>query len=143
MKTLMRKIDKKIAIPSEIKYIKKISQDILGNLKRLNIDKSVQFDVRLAVEEAVRNSIEHGNCYDKNLTINIAYTIDREKISIKVEDQGEGFDVKKIPDPRRGDNLTKEGGRGVFLIRQLMDRIEYSKKGNKVTMTKFFACPKA
>ena len=135
---MARKIEKRIEIPSDIKYIKKISHEILAHLEGLKIDKSVQFDIRLAVEEAVRNSIEHAHSDDKELPITILYTLDNNKIEIKVDDKGEGFDLKKLPDPRSEDNIMKEGGRGVFLIRKLMDKVAYNEKGNEVTMTKFF-----
>ena len=130
-------IKKKIEIPSEIKYIKRISQEILGHLKNLNVDDSIHFDVRLCVEEAVRNSIEHGHSLDKNLPIVLTYTVDKDKIKIEIEDQGKGFDVKKVPNPGEDENIFKGSGRGVFLIRKLMDNVVYNKKGNKVKMTKF------
>lgn len=132
------RIEKRIEIPSKIKYIKRISQEILAHLQRLKIDKSIQFDVRLAVEEAVRNAMEHGHSHGEDLPVTVLYTIDKDAIKIDVEDKGEGFDLKKVPDPRTGDNLLKGGGRGVFLIHKLMDKVVYNKKGNKVTMTKLF-----
>jgi len=131
-------IDKKIEIPSDIRYIKKISTEILGHLQRLKIDKSIQFDVRLAVEEAVRNAIEHGHHYDKKLLIAISYSVNKDNVEVEVEDKGRGFDLKKIPDPRTEEYIMKEGGRGVFLIYKLMDEVKYNKRGNKVKMTKFF-----
>ena len=136
--TIKGLIEKKIEIPSKVMYIKKVSHEILGHLQHFNIDKSIQFDVRLAVEEAVRNSIEHGHFHDEELPIAILYTVDKEKIKIRIEDKGEGFDIEKIPDPRTKDNIMRGGGRGVFLIHKLMDKVEYNKKGNKVTITKFF-----
>lgn len=135
---MTEKIEKKIEIPSNIKYIKKVSQEILEHLERLNVDQSIQFDVRLAVEEAVRNAMEHGHFDNEALPISILYSVDSDKVKIVVEDKGEGFDLKKIPDPREGDNLFKGGGRGVFLIYKLMDEVQYNKKGNKVTMAKRF-----
>lgn len=132
------KISKKIEIPSEIGYIRKVSTEILEHLQRLRIDESIQFDVRLAVEEAVRNAIEHGHHRNKDLPIAVSYEVDKDKIEIEVEDRGEGFDLKKIADPRTRENLMKEGGRGVFLMFELMDEVRYNKKGNRVKMAKFF-----
>jgi serine/threonine-protein kinase RsbW len=132
------KINKNIEIPSDIRYIKKVSNEILKLLEHFGVDKSFQFDVRLAVEEAIRNAIEHGHRYEKELPITISYTVDKDKIEVVVEDKGRGFDLKKVPDPRMEDNITKEGGRGVFLIHRLMDEARYNRRGNKVKMTKFF-----
>ena len=134
---LAGRIDKKIEIPSEIRYIKKTSIEILRFLQRMEIDKSIQFDVRLAVEEAIRNAMEHAHHYDKELPIMVSYTLDKNKIEIEIKDRGEGFDFKKVPDPTEDNNLMKEGGRGIFLIHKLMDKVIYNKKGNKVKITKF------
>ena len=110
----------------------------MAHLQRLRIDESIQFDVRLAIEEALRNAIQHGHRHGKKLPIAVSYEVDKDRIEIEVEDRGEGFDLKKIADPRTRENLMKEGGRGVFLIFELMDKVRYNKKGNRVKMTKFF-----
>lgn len=134
----MEKLNNRTKIHSDIRYIKKISKEILKLLQYRKVDESVQFDVRLAAEEAIRNAIVHGNHSDKKLPVAVSYTLDKNKIEIEVEDRGEGFDVKKIPDPRTKDYVMKEGGRGIFLMQELMDRVKYNEKGNKVKMTKFF-----
>ncbi len=132
------KITKKLAIPSDISYIKKLSKDILSHLERLQVDKSIQFDIRLSFEEALRNAIEHGNDYKKDLPVAVFYEVGGGRIEIEIEDQGKGFDPKDVGDPRDEQNIMKEGGRGVFLIHKLMDKVSYNKRGNKIRMTKFF-----
>ena len=132
------KVTKKLAIPSDVSYIKKISNEILTYLERLGVDQSVQFDIRLSFEEALRNAIEHGNDYKKDLPVEVSYEVRGDRVDIKIEDQGAGFDFRNVGDPRDEKNIMKEGGRGVFLIRKLMDKVTYNKKGNKVKMTKFF-----
>ena len=138
MVTMADDINKSIEIPSDISYIKKISDEIVKDLGQFNIGEPLQFDIRLVVEEAVRNAIEHGNCYDKELPVKVSYSINDGKFVIEVEDQGKGFDTKRVPDPRKEENLVKEGGRGVFLIRKLMDTVEYNDKGNRVKIVKYF-----
>jgi serine/threonine-protein kinase RsbW len=135
---LTERINKKIVIQSEIRYIKKVSKEIVGALQQLEIDKSIQFDIRLVVEETVRNAIEHAHHHKKELPVTIFYTADKDKIEIEIEDRGEGFDYKKVPDPTDNNNLMKEGGRGVYLVHKLMDKVTYNEKGNKVKITKFF-----
>jgi len=133
----MEEYNKRTEIPSDIRYIKKISKEILKHLQHRKIDEYIQFDVRLATEEAIRNAIIHGNHSNKKLPVAVSYTVNKDKIEIEVEDRGEGFDVKNIPDPRTKDYIMKEGGRGIFLMQELMDKVEYNKKGNKVKITKF------
>jgi len=130
-------VNKKIEIPSDIGYIKKVSMEIIGRLESLGVEKAVQFDIRLAVEEALRNAIEHGNRFERDIPVKISYEIDDNAFRIEVEDQGKGFNAAKIPDPRKKENLVKEGGRGVLLIRKLMDKVEYRGKGNKVSIVKY------
>ena len=135
---IFERIDKKIEIPSDIRYIKKVSRSILRALQRMKIDESIRFDIRLAVEEAIVNAIEHGSHYKKELPILVSYIVDKDKIEIEIEDRGKGFDLKKTSDPRVSENLMKEGGRGIFLIHKLMDSVSYNEKGNKIKMAKFF-----
>ncbi|MCK4463700.1 MAG: ATP-binding protein, partial [Candidatus Omnitrophica bacterium] len=101
-----------------------------------NISKDTLFDIKLCVEEAVRNAILHGNKSDKNLTIDISYVIEGDKIKVTIEDKGNGFNVGDLPNPTNMENLYKESGRGVYIMRRLMDRVDYNEKGNCVTMEK-------
>jgi serine/threonine-protein kinase RsbW len=89
------------------------------------------------VEETVRNAIEHGNLKDKRSRVIINYRISGDRFTIEVEDEGAGFDHRALPDPTHGDNLMKNSGRGVYLVRRLMDKVEFNEKGNKVKLTKY------
>ncbi len=130
-------VEEDITIPSEIKYIREVSSKILKILETRHIDESVLFDIRLCVEETVRNAIEHGNLKDKRSRVIINYRISGDRFTIEVEDEGAGFDHKALPDPTYGDNLMKNSGRGVYLVRRLMDKVEFNEKGNKVKLTKY------
>ncbi|MBL7157459.1 MAG: ATP-binding protein [Candidatus Omnitrophica bacterium] len=126
-------------IPSDIKYIRKVSTEIENFLKSKNVDKSEIFDIRLCVEEAVKNAIIHGNKNKKDLPVFISYSLEDGRFAIEIEDKGKGFDPGKVPDPTKEENLLTEGGRGVFIIRKMMDKVRYdnSSRGNKVFMVKF------
>lgn len=124
-------------IPSNISYIRKVSKEIENFLNKHNIDESDIFDIRLCAEEAVRNSILHGNKGNKDLPVTISYFLDDNKFTLEVEDEGKGFDPKNVPDPTRKENLLTAGGRGVFLIEKLMDEAEYKCGGKKIFMVKF------
>ncbi len=100
------------------------------------LDESALFDIRLSVEEAIRNAMVHGNRSDRGLPVKIACSVNNGRLEIVIEDSGKGFDPKKVPDPTEEANLTKVGGRGVYLIKRLMDEVEYSAKGNRVRMVK-------
>ena len=128
---------RQMEIPSDISYIRKIGTEIEDFLKVHDIDPSSIFDVRLSVEEAIRNSIIHGNKNDKKLPVLIKYSLEGGKFKIEIEDRGAGFDHRRVPDPTTDENLLREGGRGVFLIKKLMDIVKYSGRGNRINMVKF------
>ena len=123
-------------IPSEIKYIKKVSSEILDSLSPHKIDEDTLSDIRLCAEEAIRNAIVHGNRSNKKLHVKVNYRLENDRIIIEVEDEGAGFDPRKIADPTGDDNIMKESGRGICLIKRLMDKVDFNQKGNKIRMEK-------
>jgi len=125
-----------IEIPSEIKYVRKASSEILSALSPFEIAQERLFDIRLCVEEAVRNAIVHGNRLNKTRRVKIAYRIEKGRIYIEVEDEGAGFDPRRVPDPTGDDNIFRESGRGICLIRNLMDKVDFNEKGNRIMMEK-------
>ncbi len=126
-------------IPSDPKYIKLASAKLIGALKELELSRETLFDIRLCLEEAVINAIKYGNKLDSRLPVVISYAISDGKIEITVRDQGEGFDYKATPDPRSDTNILKHGGRGIFLIKNLMDEVGYNDSGNEIKMIKFIS----
>ncbi|MBL7069441.1 MAG: ATP-binding protein [Candidatus Omnitrophica bacterium] len=130
-------ISESIKMPSDIKKIRKVIARIVDLLVERNVDKSHMFDIRLSVEEAIINAIEHGNKKDKNLIVDISFAIDDEKIEVAVEDQGGGFDHTKMPDPTTNGNVLRAHGRGVYLIHKLMDRVQYNDRGNRIKLIKY------
>ncbi|MFH1593539.1 MAG: ATP-binding protein [Candidatus Omnitrophota bacterium] len=123
-------------IPSDIKYVKIVSEEVENFLKSKNANKTAIFDIRLCIEEAVKNAIIHGNRSRKDRSVFISYALDGDRFSIEIEDEGKGFNPSKVPDPTQNENLLREGGRGVFLIHKLMDEIKYNDRGNKTFMVK-------
>ncbi len=93
----------------------------------------------IAYTEAVNNAIIHGNKQNpyKNVYIELEKTTNKLRVTVK--DEGEGFAESKIPDPTLSENLLKQSGRGVFLIRKLSDevRINSESKGTKIDMIFF------
>ena len=79
-------ISESIKITSNVKNIRKVSTKIVDILQGRGVDKSCIFDVRLSVEEAVLNAMEHGNKNDEKLTVDVAFAIDDEKIEIMIRE---------------------------------------------------------
>lgn len=98
-------------------------------------------DIAISVSEAVNNAMVHGNMLDASKSVNVRFYICLSYLRIIVQDEGEGFSPNKVPDPRREENLLKASGRGLLIMRHLMDRIRFEtlKKGLQVIMDK--RCP--
>ena len=125
-----------ITVPSEAAHVRTVSAKVLASLAPYKLDEETLFSLKLCIEEAVRNAIVHGNHSDRKLSVRISYKIDGGRIEIDVEDEGKGFDHKALPDPTKSDNLMKNCGRGVYIIKKMMDKAEFNETGNKLTMTK-------
>lgn len=130
-------VEESITIPSQIKYVREVSSTILNKIKPRNIDEGTLFDIRLCVEETVRNAIEHGSRNNSDAKVKIYYRIEEDKFIFEVEDEGSGFDYRKIPDPTHDDNIMKASGRGIYLVLRMMDKVEFNDKGNRIKLLKY------
>jgi serine/threonine-protein kinase RsbW len=90
----------------------------------------------IALDEAFVNAVKHGNKNDPTKLLKITAELSRTEACFTVEDQGEGFDINEIPDPCDPANLFRTSGRGVLLIYNIMDEVEYNAQGNRVKMVK-------
>ena len=133
----MPKIKKEIIIKSKMENIKKLSSKVLRNLHGFKFSKTILFYIRLAVEEALVNAIRHGNKSNPKLKVKFSYCINSEKISITVKDQGKGFNYHNIPRTIKDKDILKTSGRGIFLIRTIMDEVRFNSCGNEITMVKY------
>lgn len=125
-----------IKIPSELKELRKVSSKILDDISSYKVEETLLFDIRLCVDEAVRNAMVHGNRCEQNLSVTVNYWVEDSRLVIEVEDEGKGFDHKNLPDPTSEENIMRNSGRGVYLIRRLMDEVAYNETGNKIRMAK-------
>ncbi|NBV13166.1 MAG: ATP-binding protein [Sphingobacteriia bacterium] len=101
----------------------------------LNIREEVFGNVLIAVTEAVNNAYYHGNKGDSNKTVKVSFIkLGQYRLAVVVCDQGEGFDPDNLDDPTEPENIEKEGGRGVFLMRNLCDKLSFSEGGKVVEL---------
>lgn len=128
---------KEFQVPSDLSEVQKASAKVLVFLKPLGLSQAFLFDVRLCLEEALINAIKYGNRLQRNLKVSLAVEYNDERIQITVEDQGKGFNLKGLKSCTSEENLLRTCGRGVYLIHQLMDKVKYNARGNRLTMIKF------
>ncbi|MFA5099265.1 MAG: ATP-binding protein [Candidatus Omnitrophota bacterium] len=115
-------------------FLDRVSQDILT----LTDSKEEAFKIKLALEEAVVNAMRHGNRLDRERHVAVHIEADKKGVKIDVHDEGKGFDFRVLPDPTRGEKVHLPSGRGVYLMRKLMDKVEFYDAGSGVIMTKSF-----
>lgn len=128
----------KYKINSDFKNILPVTLEIFQKLKSKGIKEDVLFDIRLCLEEAVINAIKHGNKENRKKQVYINVGLVKNAIKITVKDQGKGFNYKSIASPIKGKNIKKPSGRGIFLIKKLMDTVQFSDGGSAIKMIKSF-----
>lgn len=127
----------KTTIANDSHLLKEVSKQLITLLKEKGVDEEIIFDIHIGFEEALRNAMIHGNKQDPAKKVVVETEINENKVIIYVEDEGGGFDPQNLPDPTLDENLLKEGGRGVYLIKHLMDEVRYENGGRKVIMVKY------
>lgn len=125
-------------LPSRLETIPEFIASFLEKIKPFHVSDNDIFDIRISLEEALVNAIKHGNQLNAALSVDVSIEIIPARVTITVKNQGKGFDYAKIPNPTKDDNLQKLSGRGVFLIKSLMDAVEFFDCGRGIKMVKFF-----
>lgn len=110
--------------------------ELLAALKRDEWSPGDIFGVHLAVEEALANSIRHGNRSDGTKHVSLSCKLAADRVRIEIADEGPGFDPDCVPDCTSHENLKRPGGRGIKLMRSYMSRVEYIDGGHRVVMEK-------
>jgi serine/threonine-protein kinase RsbW len=103
-------------------------------------DEDELLNIAMAVRESMVNAVVHGNRYNGHKKVRVRVSRDEERFSIKIADEGEGFDLTQLPDPLAEENLLRQSGRGIFLIRAFMDEFGVERltpKGTEVTLVKY------
>ena len=78
----------------------------------------------MSVREAMVNAVLHGNAYDPKKRVHVTFEHEGRKLTITIADEGKGLDPEQLPDPLAPENLLKQSGRGIFLMRSFMDQVQ-------------------
>lgn len=101
---------------------------------KFSVEEDYYGNILIAVTEAVNNAINHGNKQNPDKKVHMEFINRGDRLAFTVQDEGDGFDHEALPDPTDPENLEKISGRGVFLMNQLADEVEFSENGTKVEM---------
>ena len=125
-----------VAVPAKSGAGTPVIDQVLYQMKLLNWPEKDMFNVQLAFEEAITNAVMHGNRSDPQKNIYLKCDVQKDEVVLSIRDEGCGFNPDVLPDPRHPDSLLVPTGRGIFLIRHIMDKVEFLPEGNGLTMTK-------
>lgn len=129
-------------------YLQVDSLDVLSDFSELSrvetfvdefcssnqVDEVLYGNVLIAVTEAVNNAIFHGNQQNSSKHVKLLVGTGNDSFCFSIKDEGDGFDFNHLPDPTSPENILKENGRGVFLMKALSDDLEFDDNGSKVTI---------
>jgi serine/threonine-protein kinase RsbW len=123
-----------VSVFNDAEQRRDVERRFLEEVERQGYPEISKFPLRLALEEALVNAFKHGHRDLPDQPVRVAWRVERQKITLSIEDQGPGFRPDDVPDPTTPEALEKPSGRGLMLMRAYMTSVEYSKQGNRVTM---------
>ena len=111
-------------LDSTLESVDHAEEIAVGLAKRAGFGEDDLTKIGMAVRESMVNAVVHGNRYNANKKVRFSVSKNFESLTVRIADEGEGFDFENLPDPCAGENLFRSSGRGIFLIRSFMDEFE-------------------
>lgn len=131
----------RLVIESDMMHLPKVEAFIASLCSKAGLNEDQSDNMAIAITEMVNNAILHGNKQDssKMVTVEAVYFDDRVQVSI--QDEGDGFDPEEVDDPLQPENLWKQSGRGIFLVKEFVSEVTFepSEIGTKVVLTEYIA----
>jgi serine/threonine-protein kinase RsbW len=127
-----------MVLESALDSVETIEQTAETYALQAGFDEDTAGQIAMVTREAAVNAVLHGNKKDPNKRVTATFEVTDEDLRIQVADEGPGLDPETIPDPLAPENILKPSGRGVFLMRAIMDEVEFRKlaPGTEITMVK-------
>ncbi len=128
-------------LDSPLKSVDTAEAIVLKAAKQLGFDEDDQHQIGMAVRECMVNAVVNGNRYSSHKKVHLAVSSAPDGIEVTIGDEGSGFDVGSLPDPLAPENLLKQSGRGILLIRAFMDEFDLHPRsggGTEVRLVKHF-----
>jgi serine/threonine-protein kinase RsbW len=124
-----------LELPSDVSLIESAVAYLENRLRELEYDgPRLTLNFRVGITEALANAMIYGNDRDPARRVRVSVAANRSRVELLVADEGQGFDPDCVPDPTAPANRERSGGRGIYLLRQLMDEVEYNACGNTVRL---------
>jgi len=116
--------------PSTLESVDHAEAEILRAAGEAGFDEDERHRIGMAVRECMVNAVVHGNRYNRNKRVHVSAEIGEGRFTIRITDQGEGFEIQEVPDPLHENNLLRHSGRGLFLMGAFMDDVKVRKAGS-------------
>ena len=113
-------------VSSDPEILPELEEYIIKIAREVNLDDSKINNLALSFSEAISNCMKHGNRFDKSKTVSITVNINDSKLTIVLKDEGKGFDLKAVPDPTKPENILKDSGRGIHIMKNFLDDLRYN-----------------
>jgi len=126
-----------VTLSADRNAVDPVVRSIMNVVREMNCAHGREDDIELALSEALANAVVHGAGSDPTKIVECDVACDEQHgMLIVVRDPGPGFDAEKISDPCCGENIYSSHGRGIYLINQLMDEVQFRKNGTEIHMIK-------
>lgn len=113
-------------IPSDPELLPELEEFIVNVAEESNLNKEKFNSLTLSFSEAASNSLLHGNKLDKSKKVKITVRVDDKQMTIIIKDEGKGFDISSVPDPTKPENILKDSGRGIHIMRSFLNDLRYN-----------------
>ena len=128
-------------MPSDLRFLEELIPFLVERAVRFGIVSPEDTGLYVSLDEALVNAIKHGNKSDTSKIVRLRAEFSKREARFTIRDEGEGFDLAVIPDPRESANLLNPQGRRILFIHHFMDEVRYNERGNEITMIKFPEMP--
>ncbi|MGO8732727.1 MAG: ATP-binding protein [Terriglobia bacterium] len=128
-----------VTLESDLKNLEVVEEMVRRVAGTAGFGEESEHQIEMAVHESMINAIWHGNKNDASKSVWLRFEIYKDRLEIRVRDQGNGFNISEVPDPCSAENLLRVSGRGIYLIRTFMDEFHVKHlpgAGTEVTMVK-------
>ena len=127
-----------ITFPAQVDRIAGVVDKVVALARQLHGETDKEQEIALALTEALANAIKHGSKNDPSLKVQCQVIAEGSSMTIIVRDPGPGFDPASVANPLESAGLTADHGRGLHMIRQLVDEVRFERRGAEIRMTKRF-----
>jgi len=130
-------IQLELSLRSEVSAISPFVDILMHLIRRCGWVAGNEDDIEIALREALANAVVHGNHEEPRRQVCVCGRCGTDGVTIVVRDEGQGFDISKVPDPTTLENIRSSRGRGIYLMKTLMDEVRFERSGTVVYMRKF------